>query len=99
VRPLKALFDKFVRPGAPVKSVVSGFACVLHEWPTGERAESELRQLREANPALRVYAAHPSSVAASEATLPTLRHLHFLPDGMVLEGEWQQERELARRME
>ena len=28
-----------------------------------------------------------------------LPHLHFFPDAMVLEGEWQQERGLARRIE
>ncbi len=99
VRPLHALFEKLVKPAAVVKSAPSGCACLLHEWPAGERAESELRQFREAGAATRVYVARASTAPASQAALPTLAHLHFLPDGMVLEAEWQQERAHARRME
>ena len=99
VQPLHALFAKAVKP-APVQArEPAGLACLLHEWPTGERAESELRQLRDAHPPLRAYAAHAASAAPSEAALPSLAHLDFLPDGMVLEGEWQQERDFARRIE
>jgi hypothetical protein len=31
--------------------------------------------------------------------VPLLQNVEFLPDGMVIEGEWQQERELARQIE
>jgi hypothetical protein len=58
-----------------------------------------LRQYRDANPALRIYVAHASNLPAPETSAQALPHLRFLPDGMVLEGEWQQERELARRIE
>ncbi|MEA3209729.1 MAG: hypothetical protein QOE70_2786 [Chthoniobacter sp.] len=99
VQPLKALYGKIVKPTTPPKMTAAGFAALLHEWPTGERNESELRQLREANPALRVYVALASALPAPESAHQTLSHLRFLPDGMVLEGEWQQEREFARRIE
>jgi len=98
VQPLKALFDKFIKP-RPVPTVAgAGFAALLQEWPSGERAESELRQLRSANPALRVYIAHASGTLP-DSFAEILPHLRFLPDGMVLEGEWLQERETARQIE
>jgi glycosyltransferase involved in cell wall biosynthesis len=97
--PLKALYEKLVKPRPAPSIPAAGFACLLHEWPTGERNESELRQFRDANPALRVYVAQASNMPTSESFAETLPQLRFLPDGMVLEGEWQQERELARRME
>jgi hypothetical protein len=99
VQPLHALFAEHVKSSAAPASASAGFACLLHEWPTGERNEAELRQLRETNPALRVYVAHASALPAPDTAPQTLPALHFLPDGMVLEGEWQQERDLARRIE
>jgi glycosyltransferase involved in cell wall biosynthesis len=99
VAPLKALYEKVVKQRAAPAVPAAGFACLLHEWPTGERNESELRQLRDANPALRIYVNHASNLPAPDTFAETLPHLRFLPDGMVLEGEWQQERELARRVE
>jgi hypothetical protein len=99
VAPLKALFEKHVKPRTAPVVPAAGFACFIHEWPTGERNEAELRQLREANPALRVYVAHASNLPTPETFAALLPHLRILPDGMVLEGEWQQERETARRIE
>ncbi len=99
VLPLKSLFEKYVKPSSAPTRNTSGFACLLHEWPTGERTESELRQLAQANPALRIYVGHATSTAPPDSAAKTLPHLDFLPDAMVLEGEWQQERELARQME
>ena len=99
VQPLKALFEKFVTPRQPPATPAAGFACLLHVWPAGERTDAELRQLADANPALRIYVANVSGLAPSETFTTILPHLRFLPDGMVLEGEWQQERETARRIE
>ncbi len=99
VLPLKALFEKFVKPSAAPRSAAAGFACVLHEWPAGERIESELRQIIQAQPALQIYAAHATSLTPPESVAQTRPHLDFLPDAMVLEGEWLQERELARQIE
>jgi len=99
VQPLKALYEKFIKPRSLPATAGAGFAALLHEWPTGERAESELRQLRAANPALRVYVAHAASAPTPDTFGDILPHLRFLPDGMVLEAEWLQERETARRIE
>jgi glycosyltransferase involved in cell wall biosynthesis len=99
VVPLKELFEKVVKARAVPAIPAAGFACLLHEWPTGERNEAELRQLRETNPALRVYVADASNFPAPENFADVLPQLRFLPDGMVLEGEWLQERECARRIE
>ncbi len=98
VQPLKALFEKFVK-ARPVPAIAgAGFAALLQEWPSGERAESELRQLRAANPALRIYVAHVAT-QPPDSFAEILPHLRFLPDAMVLEGEWLQEREIARMIE
>ena len=123
VIPLKELFEQHVPlctapPRAPI-----GYACLLTHWPPRELAAAEIRDLRHANPRLRVFAndaagekpkaapfasllrrlrisAGPASGdELSPATLDLLPAFAFLPDGMVLEGEWQQERELARRLE
>jgi hypothetical protein len=99
VAPLKALYQKFIRQRAAPAVPAAGFACLLHEWPTGERNEAELRQLSDANPALRIYVNQASNLPTPETFAQTLPQLRFLPDGMVLEGEWQQEREMARRIE
>jgi hypothetical protein len=99
VLPLKALYERHVPAStAPTRPRV-GWACLLEKWPASEEREAELRQLREANPALRIYVAEASSAAPPEGATESLAHLDFLPDGMVLEAEWQQERELARRLE
>ena len=97
--PIKALFEKLVKQRAAPPVPAAGFACLLHEWPTGERHEAELRQFSDANPALRVYVAQASQLPVPELFAETLPQLRFLPDGMVLEAEWQQERELARQIE
>lgn len=99
VLPLKALFARHVKPSAAPAREPAGYACLLHDWPTGERNEAELRQLRASHPALCVYVAHATALPAPDAAEQTLPALHFLPDAMVLEGEWQQERDLARRIE
>lgn len=99
VLPLHEHFTKQVKPSPRPAPPRAGFACLLQDWPTGERNEAELRQLREVNAALRVYTFHASHLVAADSALATLPQLRFLPDGMVIEGEWQQERELARQME
>jgi glycosyltransferase involved in cell wall biosynthesis len=99
VQPLKACFDRRVKPSASVPRATAGFACLLEDWPASERSETELRQLSEERPAPRVYVIRASALPAPEGAEQTLAQLDFLPDAMVLEGEWQQERELARRLE
>jgi hypothetical protein len=100
VLPLKAMFDKFVKPSAPLAVEAAGYACLVYDWPGTPRQEAELCQMRDANPRLRVYAAHALPSAAMPETAPDIMaNLSFLPDAMVLEAEWQQDREAARQIE
>jgi glycosyltransferase involved in cell wall biosynthesis len=103
VLPLKALFEKFVPPAAPAPRAEAGWACLVEDWPgagpVGERNDAELGQMRAAHPGLRIYVAQSASGRVPECGPEALRSFEFLPDAMVLEGEWQQERALARRME
>ncbi|MES2572787.1 MAG: glycosyltransferase, partial [Verrucomicrobiota bacterium] len=102
VLPLKAMFDKFVKPLVAPPRISNGWACLLNEWPgsgeAAQRTEDELRQLQTVCSALRVYAVNTSG-SVPDAAAKTLRPVEFLPDAMVIEGEWQQERELARQIE
>ena len=99
VLPLKMAFENTVQVAPEPPRVSAGFVCLLHEWPCGERHEAELRQLRETNPGLRIYVAHAAGSPNTRSALTPAADLLFLPDAMVLEGEWQQERELARQIE
>jgi hypothetical protein len=95
VRPLYAKFQEVVKPGSAPTRTAAGTACLLQEWPPADRTAAELHQLQQAQPNLRVYAI----TAASAAPAAVPRHINFLPDAMVLEGEWQQDREHARLIE
>lgn len=99
VRILHAQYEKFIKPAEPAPKREAGIAFLIHEWPTAERHETELRQLGEAFPNCRAYAVHSAAVEAPNTWRKTLPHLDFVPDGMVIEGEWQQERALARQIE
>ncbi len=99
VLPLYAEFEKCVKQNAAPTAAPAGLGGLLHHWPAAELAAPELAQLAAAQPGLRIYTAEAGSAAPSDAARRILPHCDFLPDGMVLEGEWQQERELARRVE
>lgn len=99
VQPLKERFEQIIHPKPAPVSAPARLACLAWEWPAKERAEAELQHLREVHPQMRTYALHvaPSRIPAVDPAL--LKQVDFLPDGMVVEGEWQQERELARQVE
>ncbi len=99
VLPLHALYEKAVKPNQAPPPVGSGLACVLAEWPVEGDVANEFEQLCAAQPGTRIYAADAGNAAPSEQARKFLASCEFLPDGMVLEGEWQQERDLARRIE
>lgn len=99
VLPLKELFEQHVPLCTPPPRVPIGYACLLSSWPPNELVAAEIRDLRRANPRLRVFATAATGDEPKGAALELLPAFAFLPDGMVLEGEWQQERELARRLE
>jgi hypothetical protein len=95
VRPLYAKFQEVVKPSSAPAYTPAGTACLLHEWPAADRTAAELHQLQQAQPQLRVY----TITAAPAAPTAIPHHIDFLPDAMVLEGEWQQDREHARLIE
>ncbi len=99
VQPLKERFEQIVnaKPAPAAPHVRLG--CLAWEWPAGERAAAELQHLRQVYPQMRTYALHVASSRVTEAVQELLPQIDFLPDGMVVEGEWQQERELARQVE
>jgi hypothetical protein len=61
--------------------------------------EADLLQLCRFHPNLRIYAALASFSTIQESWREVVPHIDFLPDGMVLEGEWRQEGDLAHQME
>jgi glycosyltransferase involved in cell wall biosynthesis len=98
VKPLIAQYEKHVRPTVPLAPREAGLAVLLHEWPTTERHEAELRQLADAMPAFRAWAFHAGGPPPDEWRR-TLPHCDFLPDAMVVEGEWAQEKDLRHQIE
>ena len=98
VKVLHARFKSVVPPDTKPARRAADLAVLLHEWPTSERHEAELRQLAEAFPAFRIYAVQAGGPPAADwcATLP---HVDFLPDTMVVEAEWQQQKDLRHRIE
>jgi hypothetical protein len=72
---------------------------LIHQWPGDAREERELLQLASFHPDLRIYSALCAVSRMPDARLEMRPHLEFLPDGMVLEGLWRQESELAHRLE
>jgi hypothetical protein len=99
VKPLHGAFTACVKPAAAAAQLAPGYTCLLHEWPTTEHVQAELRDLAAAHAQLRIYTVCTGSLALPSDAARLLPHLQFLPDAMVLEAEWQQERALARRME
>jgi glycosyltransferase involved in cell wall biosynthesis len=99
VRPLQKLFAEFARPAAAAAArAPAGMACLLEQWPPSEAEVREFEQWRQVRPNLRLFVLGVSS-AGPENLAGLLGSCDFLPDGMVQEGEWQQERALARQME
>ena len=99
VKPLYEAFEGAVKPGEVPVRQSTGTACLLQAWPSGDAVESELRQVTAADPQMLVYTVLAGGSSMAKDAGKMLPHLRFLPDAMVLEGEWQQERGLARQME
>ncbi len=99
VLPLHALFEKHVKASPAPLPREAGLACLLWNWPPLREAETELAEICKAQPAARIYVSHAQGADPAEAARAILSRCDFLPDGMVLEGEWQQERDMARRIE
>ncbi len=98
VKELFSRFEQTVQPDTKPAPRAADLAVLLHEWPASERHEAELRQLAEEFPAFRAYAVHGGGAPPSDWRT-TLPHVDFLPDQMVVEAEWQQQKDLRHRME
>ncbi len=98
VKALLRQYEKHVAPTIAPLARKAGLAILLAEWPTTERHETELRQLADALPGFCTYAFHAGNPPPADWSR-TLPHCHFLPDAMVIEGEWQQEGDLRHRIE
>lgn len=98
VKALLAQYEKHVAPGKAPPPRKAGLAVLIDEWPASERHETELRQLAEALPGYRAYVFRPGGEPPADWSR-TLPHCDFLPDAMVLEGEWHQENDLRHRIE
>jgi glycosyltransferase involved in cell wall biosynthesis len=102
---LRELFTQRARPSAPpgkLPSASPAFAYLVARWPepTLPDLARELNAMITVHPGMRVIVCRVASNANLTAEdAPLLEAMDFLPDGMVLEAEWQQERGLARQIE
>ncbi len=100
VKPLYEEFEKRVKQdSSSPSSVAGGLGVLLSEWPPSGTVEAEVDQLAVQDSGARFYAFDAGRRAPSATARRILARCDFLPDGMIVEGEWQQERELARRIE
>lgn len=99
VIPLQQLFREFAHPAAEAATQVPAeMACLLEQWPPTEAELREIQQWQQARPNSRLFVLGVSA-GGPENVSSLLGSCDFLPDGMVQEGEWLQERALARQME
>jgi glycosyltransferase involved in cell wall biosynthesis len=96
---IKSAFEKIVKPSKPPVRAPAGLGVLVHKWPMEKHREADLLQLCRAHPNLRIYAALASFSTIQESSREVVPHIDFLPDGMVLEGEWRQEGDLAHQLE
>jgi glycosyltransferase involved in cell wall biosynthesis len=99
VKALRAQYEKHVRLPETAPTKKAGLAVLLKAWPAGPVREAELQHLVKAEPAFRSYVFHAGSEPAPDGWQQTLSHAEFLPDAMVVEGEWQQEKDLRHQIE
>ena len=96
---IKIAFDKIVKPGIAPTRAPAGLGVLVHRWPGTKNHEADLLQLGRFMPSLRIYAANASFQKIQETWREVVPRIGFLPDGMVLEGEWRQEADLAHQLE
>lgn len=99
VQPLLQEFKRHVTASEAPVVQESRLACLIGSWPGDSDMHAQIRQLRGICPAMRAYVAKVTGATPPPHSREILSSMDFLPDGMVLEGEWQMERDLARRVE
>lgn len=97
VQELLTKFKRTITPDIKPAPRLADLAVLIHDWPTTERHEAELRQLADAFPTFRAYAMQPGGEPPKDWRI-TLSHVDFLPDAMVVEAEWQQQKDLRHRI-
>jgi glycosyltransferase involved in cell wall biosynthesis len=101
---LRELFAQHgrVSRAMPAKEQAPRFAYLVAHWPEPALPglKRELIEMRKRHPRMRIIVARvaPNHVARRDEE-PLLADTDFLPDAMVLEAEWLQERGLARLIE
>ncbi len=96
---IKSAFEKIVKPSKAPTRPPAGLGVLVHKWPGDKHHEADLLQLCRFHPDLRVYAVLASFQTIQETWREVVPRIDFLPDGMVLEGEWRQKADFAHRME
>ncbi len=101
---LRELFVKNARSTGKASAPVDGsptFGYLIAHWPPlGLHLHAELSALCAAHPAMKIYIARVALHRAAEPEdEPVFDAATFVPDGMVLEGDWQRDRNLARDIE
>ena len=96
---IQEAFAKIVKPGTAPTRAPAKLGVLVHRWPGGKNHEANLHQLCRFIPSLRIYAANASFQKIQETWREVVPRIDFLPDGMVLEGEWRQEADLAHQLE
>lgn len=96
---IHSAFEKIVMPSTAPTRPPAGLGVLVHRWPGSKHHEADLVQLARFHPQLRIYAAGASFQTIQETWREVVPRIEFLPDGMVLEGEWRQEADFAHRME
>ncbi len=102
---LRDLFAKHARPAKPAhvtaRKPPGTFAYLIGSWRgTSNALREEVLAIRAEHPEARVIIAKvPACYVVDRVDEPIFELADFLPDGMVLEGEWQEQRALAREVE
>ncbi len=97
-RQLAALFPRADTPPPP--PVAAETVCLLDRWPTGDAGlDAALFSWHERAPGLRLVALAAGDAPTAPETLALVPGVEFLPDAMVLEGEWREQAATAQRIE
>lgn len=96
---IRDAFENILNPGPVPTRAPAGLGILVQRWPGDKSHEADLLQLCRLKPELRIYAASASFQKIQDNWREVVPHIEFLPDGMVLEGEWRQRADLAHQLE
>lgn len=99
VKVLQEQYRLHVPPAPAAAKREAKLALLLEKWPTHSAGEAELREAAEKLPSFIAHIFQASGETAPPGWSQSLARSEFLPDAMVVEGEWQQEKDLRHRLE